>query len=592
MKCKFCGEEMPDNGKFCPYCGIDNSLDVVMDEPADHTPPKTPDPSVTAEESAAPDVKKAKRFAAISGCIAVMAVLALVLFWGVKGIGDTGGSWDIKGWFDWEVFRENNIYKQDSYTLSDKKAEKNADKVIANLGDAELTNGQLQVYYWMQVYDFMSQYSYYISYVMDLSTPLDQQQCKVTEEEMTWQQYFLEEALVSWQRYQSLYEEAKAAGFELPEEFQKGLDNMEESMTTSATKNGYESLQAMMEGEFGAGVTFADYMYYLERYYVGNLYFNDVMDKVEVTTEELEAYFKENESTLAKNDITKNSGLLLDIRQILIKPESSKDEDGNTIYTDEAWEACREKAQQLLDQWLKGEKTEDSFADLATEKSEDKTTASSGGLMQYISRLSLTTIDVRHILLKADGTENADGTITFKDSEKAAQAKEKAEQILAKWLENPTEEYFGELANENSEDNNGKVTNGGLYENVAEGKMVASFNDWCFDEGRKAGDYAIVETVYGYHIMYFVHRDDAVEQWGFEDGRKEGDTTLVRTDDGYAILYYVNGEDGWIVYSRSGVLNEKSVELLESYTTKRTLDVSYGKIGLGAVSLNSGSSTK
>ena len=34
--------------------------------------------------------------------------------------------------------------------------------------------------------------------------------------------------------------------------------------------------------------------------------------------------------------------------------------------------------------------------------------------------------------------------------------------------------------------------------------MVESFNDWIFDEVRQPGDSDIVETEYGYHIMYFV----------------------------------------------------------------------------------------
>ena len=33
--------------------------------------------------------------------------------------------------------------------------------------------------------------------------------------------------------------------------------------------------------------------------------------------------------------------------------------------------------------------------------------------------------------------------------------------------------------------------------------MVEAFNDWCFDADRKVGDYGIVKTQYGYHIMYF-----------------------------------------------------------------------------------------
>ncbi len=597
MKCKFCGEEMPDNGKFCPYCGLDNTQEIVIDEEVEidgeaaEVNAAIDTETQQPEQNTASGVKKARRTAAISGCIALMAVLALVLFWGIKGVGESGGNWDVKSWFDWEVFRENDINKKDSYTVSDSKAEKKADVVVATQDGAELTNGQLQVFYWMQVYDFMSDYSYYISYFMDTSKPLDEQQCSVTEEEMTWQQYFLEEALYTWSRYQALYDEAIASGYEMPETYRQGLDSMEENLTASAASNGYDSLEDMMTGEFGAGVTFDDYMYYLERYFMGNLYFNDVMDHTEVTDEELEEYFQENITTLAKDGITKDSGLLVDLRMILVTPEESEDEDGNKVYTSAAWEVCENAAREILDLWLAGDKTEDSFAELAADKAEDSDTVSDKGLSQYIAKLSLTTIDVRHILIKAEGTENDDGSITFKDEEAAAEARAKAETILQLWLENPTEEYFAELANENSEDKDCKVTDGGIYENVAEGKMVTSFNDWCFDTERKEGDYAIVETKYGFHIMYFVHRDDGIEQWAFAD-RQEGDTAVVKTDDGYAVLYYVTGEDAWIVYSRSGVLQEKSKELLNSYTENRETEVSYGKIALGEVSLSSTGSTQ
>ena len=37
--------------------------------------------------------------------------------------------------------------------------------------------------------------------------------------------------------------------------------------------------------------------------------------------------------------------------------------------------------------------------------------------------------------------------------------------------------------------------------------MVTAFNDWCFDASRKAGDTGVVETNYGYHVMYFVGTD-------------------------------------------------------------------------------------
>ncbi|MBO4914151.1 MAG: peptidylprolyl isomerase, partial [Oscillospiraceae bacterium] len=68
-----------------------------------------------------------------------------------------------------------------------------------------------------------------------------------------------------------------------------------------------------------------------------------------------------------------------------------------------------------------------------------------------------------------------------------------------------TEEAFAALATANSTDT-GSTSNGGLYENVYKGQMVAPFEDWCFDASRQSGDTGIVKTDYGYHVMYFVGR--------------------------------------------------------------------------------------
>jgi hypothetical protein len=64
-----------------------------------------------------------------------------------------------------------------------------------------------------------------------------------------------------------------------------------------------------------------------------------------------------------------------------------------------------------------------------------------------------------------------------------------------------TEDNFALVANEHSQDP-GSNTNGGLYTNVYVGQMVPEFENWCFDENRQVGDYGIVKTELGYHIMY------------------------------------------------------------------------------------------
>ena len=101
------------------------------------------------------------------------------------------------------------------------------------------------------------------------------------------------------------------------------------------------------------------------------------------------------------------------------------------------------------------------------------------------------TIDVRHILIRTDETVTAE------------QAKAKADEVLAAYQAGEqTEAAFGELAKQYSAD--GNAAQGGIYEGVVPGQMVASFNDWCFDPSRQPGDTGVVETEYGAHVMYFV----------------------------------------------------------------------------------------
>ena len=87
------------------------------------------------------------------------------------------------------------------------------------------------------------------------------------------------------------------------------------------------------------------------------------------------------------------------------------------------------------------------------------------------------------------------------------EALDRITEIMEQWkADGATEDAFIALASK-SEDA-ASSANGGLCENVFPGQMVASFNDWCFDPQRQAGDYEIVESEYGYHLMYFVGTSD------------------------------------------------------------------------------------
>lgn len=124
--------------------------------------------------------------------------------------------------------------------------------------------------------------------------------------------------------------------------------------------------------------------------------------------------------------------------------------------------------------------------------------------------------NVRHILVKfTGGTKDSNGKVTYSEKEKQT-AKTEAEKLLQQFKDSiaketdaaKIEEKFGELANKESDDNNGKVTNGGIYEDIYPGQMVKAFEDWCFDESRKAGDTGLVETEYGWHVMFYSSTDE------------------------------------------------------------------------------------
>ena len=127
-----------------------------------------------------------------------------------------------------------------------------------------------------------------------------------------------------------------------------------------------------------------------------------------------------------------------------------------------------------------------------------------------------------------------------------------AQKLLDEWLAGEhTEESFGEMANKYSDDQDGKVTNGGIYEDVVKGKMVKPFEDWIFDESRQVGDYGLVKTQYGYHIMYFV-----------------------------------GGEDIWYAEAKAALIGEMAQNMVTEILTENSVEVTYKDIAFAELSFS------
>lgn len=545
MECKNCGTLLEEGQTVCPNCGE----------------------CVKEKKEKKPWTKK--RIAKlVIGIVAGLLVLALIA--GILVL----------------ALRKNDVHYKSEYTTSDFWSKLAKNQVVATMGDYELTNGRLQVFYWMQVYDlinyYVEQYGDYATYYLgiDLEKPLSEQ-TYTANSGMTWEQYFLEDALYAWHRYQSLADEAKKAGYQMPAEYQKNFAEMYSSMEESAKKAGYDSVDAMIQADLGSTVTFDDYYYYMEIYYLGNLYFSDLTSKLVFTDAELDAFYEKNKESLQEYGVYKDESTLVDFRTIFTKPIATKDADGKSVVTDEAWNDCLLKTQAIMETLQGTELNEETFAALAKVKSEDKNSASNGGLYQFVGKNDLATVDVRHILvMPKGGTKDASGNVTYSDAEWET-CRAAAQALLDQYLAGEkTEEAFGAMANEHSEDQNGKVTNGGLYADVSVGEMVKPFEEWIFDGSRQPGDTGLVKTQYGYHVMYFVKRSGAVDEWLFTEGRKGGDLDMIKTEEGYHIVYYVGSEIKWEVWCKDGLMSETSETMMQSYAEARPMDVRYWAIML------------
>ena len=451
-KCSFCGADMDEELTVCPACGKEQAAQQPEAAPeaahAEEAPaPEAPAPEAPAgeapaekpaepEKEATPMKKGVTSASAVALAVAVILLLAVILSVLIlNGRGkdkaevlpteSSAASEEVTGETTEATIPADgdpdNVTCKGTYTVSDEEAEAANGDIVATAGDQVLTNGQLQILYWRSVQSFYAQYGSYAQYFgLDHTQSMDTQVCTVTEG-LTWQQYFLEDALNNWKVFDAVAQQARENGFQMTADSQKQLDELEDGLAQTAADNGFEDTAAMIVRNFGTGATVEDYKSFWEMYFLGSDYYNEVAASYAPTAEEVAEFFNTHEAEYAEKGLDKTTSTV-DVRHILILPEGATVENVTTEeFSDEAWAAGEQKAQEILDAWLSGDKTEDSFA---------------------------------------------------------------------------------ELANENSADT-GSNTNGGLYTGVTEGQMVEAFNDWCFDADRKAGDYGIVKTQFGYHIMYF-----------------------------------------------------------------------------------------
>lgn len=424
--------------------------------------------------------------------------------------------------------------------------EKNTTAVT--VGEHKLSNAELSYYYMDAINNFNSNYgNYAYLYGIDTSKPLSEQYADEATGE-TWAENFVNQASASARAVFALVDAAKAEGFALPQEAKDQVDLLSSNLDAYATIYGYENTDAFIKAQYGNGTNKASYLEYYERNLLASAYQEAHQDSLTFTDEQIK---EADQANAAQYSSYNYNYYYLSTNKFLTG--GTTDENGNTTYSIEERQAAAAEAEAAANTLTGAASVEEFDASIAAlpvnEGTEAKSTAyvnqSYSSLNSYLSdwvtdssriegemavipvtstfaddngndvdtvtayyipyfvgvnNNEVNTMNVRHILVGFNGETNEDGSYT--DEVKAA-AKATADEILANYNSNPTEENFAELANANSTDT-GSNTNGGLYEDVFPGQMVAAFDAWCFDESRQPGDTGIVETEYGYHVMYYV----------------------------------------------------------------------------------------
>ncbi len=340
----------------------------------------------------------------------------------------------------------DSISCKSSYTAA--PSAEAAGAVVAKAGDYTLTNAQLQILYLSEVSAYREAGH---EQAPDFTRPLDEQQCPLSETPLSWQHYFLEKAIHSWQLQQAILYAASQPQIIKEEAYkpnatsdlhgtyispdlpvndflyadrpcykpnklhQAWLDGLEQELNDQAVRHGFSDLAGYVSAVFGPEADPQTLVQAAADYNTSYMYFTEVSFETAVSDEEIDDYLRQQS--------VQAPGYCVDLRHVLLIPEGAAvDGDGKVTATEAQWEQCRKEAEYLL----------------------------------------------------------ANNKKVYSASQSA---------------------NFARLANRSSQDAGSQI-NGGYYYHVRPGQLTEALDKWCFDASRKEGDTAIVRSDVGVHIVY------------------------------------------------------------------------------------------
>ncbi len=416
--------------------------------------------------------------------------------------------------------------------------------------------------------DYAQMYAKWIEGI-DFSKPVGEQ-IQDKETGKTWADYYVEEAINSAKKIFALYDLAVAENFKLSEDSQKYMDSFEEYIEAYSSMYGYSSANGYLRSMYGSGANLKTYKEYSRISMIASEYYSAHEESLEYTIDDYREFDNEKyneyssyvydmytisvDSYLKGGTVTKDEEgdeitTYSDEEKKAAAEAAKKDAEGLAIADNNTLEKLNAAIKALevnkdktdaaattsssilyskltnkdIQKWISD--TSRKPGDITSIEISTTSTDEDGNEVKDVTGYYIVRFDhrndnlmklrnVRHILVAFEGgtKDKTTGETVYSEDEKAA-AKTAAHDLLDLWKESiegknqeEAEKLFADIANKESDDGDG--TTGGLYEDVYPGQMVGAFENWCFDDERAVGDTGIIETEYGYHVMYYVSTDE------------------------------------------------------------------------------------
>jgi len=422
---------------------------------------------------------------------------------------------------------------------------------VVTIDGVSFSTTEFEFFFNSEYMEYMQMMSQFQGMGIDMpldNRPLSRQPFPNSEDGETWADHFTNMALMRMANIVSIYNAARAAGFELSAEQQEEIDDELSMLALQAMFNQFPTAEMFLQQMFGNSMNEATYRKIMEFTALAGHFSEHMRESLNYTQQELADYYAENRDDLD----------VFAYRLLYINPESVNREDFDTeeVYDEAVQAAVADAHKRAADIITEGIETSDEFVAVAQREygetsdwigerqqrmGENLDAAFKDWLMDdsraygditsidnesnslivfFDSRNdnSYKTAGMRQILILREAVDPEEFPLGEEDPEYIAafqqadnEARERAEQVYSLFINaGATESALIDLMEEHSDD----TTPGGEYTEIAKFSYQSSFframqvvpeiEEFLFDDNRNVGDSELIYTsAFGYHLVYF-----------------------------------------------------------------------------------------